>query len=76
MIDADTYDVRDYQTGKALAGLPSTEVVEESLAAGHEGAVLAYYDGEQWQYVPAEMRARREAEGEQVRSVYVVEAAE
>lgn len=73
-IDADTYDVNDYRTGSSLAGLPSADLVRESLGAGPEGAVHAYYDGEEWVHVAADRVAREEARGNRVRVVYVTQA--
>lgn len=69
-MDADAYDVNDYQTGTTLAGLASVELVRESLAAGPEGAVRAYYDGEEWVYVEPSRVSRVEAT-QQIRTVYV-----
>ena len=73
-IDADTYDVNDYRTGDSLVGLPSVDLVRESLDAGPEGAVHAYYDGEEWIHVAADRVAREEARGNTVRVVYVTKA--
>lgn len=72
--DADTYDVNDYRTGDSLVGLPSADLVRESLDASHEGAVHAYYDGEEWVHVAADRVAREEARGNTVRAVYVAKA--
>lgn len=76
MIDADTYEVIRYDTGAACEGLPTAELVRESLAAGKEGAVLAYYDAAEarWEYCPPDYRATAEKRGETVRTVYVVES--
>ena len=43
-IDPDTYDVYSYDTGNMLEGLPTEELVRESLAADDTGAVCATYD--------------------------------
>jgi hypothetical protein len=77
-IDADTYDVYRYDTGEMCSGLPTEELVRESLAAGKEGAVLAYYDvaESRWEYVSPDYRATAERRGEVVRTVYVREAAQ
>ena len=40
--------VRDYQTGATLAGVPSAELVTESLAAEPTGTVRAYLDAGVW----------------------------
>ena len=73
-IDADTYDVNDYRTGASLVGLPSVDLVRESLEAGPEGAVHAYYDGEEWIHVAADRVARVEAQGNAVRVVFIAKA--
>lgn len=75
-IDPDTYNVLSYDTGRELEGLPTEELVRESLAAGDTGAVLATYDADEalWSYLAPEDRERAERRGEHVRTVYVVEA--
>lgn len=77
-IDADAYEVIRYDTNDTQEGLPTAELVRESLAAGKEGAVLAYYDRAEarWEYVAPDYRAQAERRGEVVRTVYVREAAE
>lgn len=77
-IDPDAYDVHNYDTGRELDGLPTEELVRESLAAGDTGAVYAVYDADEarWEYVSAEDRERLERRSETVRTVYVVAAAQ
>ena len=74
-IDPDAYTVHSYDTGREMEGLPTKELVEESLAAGDSGAVCATYDADEalWSYVAPEERERLEARGETVRTVYVME---
>lgn len=73
-IDPDTYDVYSYDTGHTLEGLPTEELVRESLAAGDTGAVCATYDPDEalWSYVPSCDRERLERLGEHVHTVYVM----
>ena len=75
-IDPDAYSVHDYQTGREMEGLPTEELVRESLSAGDTGAVCASYDRDQarWDYVSPEDRERAERRGETVRTVYVEES--
>jgi hypothetical protein len=70
------YDVSDYRTGDSLVGPPSVDLVRESLDAGPEGAVHAYYDGEEWIHVAADRVAREEARGNTVRVVFVTAQAQ
>ena len=74
-IDPDAYDVYDYTSGRELEGLPTEDLVRESLSAGDTGAVCATYDADEarWDYVRAEDRERAERRGETVRTVYVME---
>jgi len=76
--DPDAYEVVRYDTNDAQEGLPTAELVRESLAAGKEGAVLAYYDAAEarWEFCSADYRTQAERRGEVVRTVYVREAAE
>lgn len=64
------YLVHAYESGEEMDGQPSQELIQESLAAGHTGAVKAAYDRETdtWQYVPAE------SAGPDARTVYVMES--
>ena len=75
-VDQDAYCVHAYDTGRELEGLPTEELVRESLSAGDTGAVCATYDAEEalWSYVAPEDRERVERRGETVRTVYVMEA--
>lgn len=75
-IDPDTYTVHSYDTGRELEGLPTEELVRESLSAGDTGAVCATYDADEarWDYIAPEDRERAERRGEKVRTVYVMEA--
>jgi hypothetical protein len=75
-IDPDTFDVYAYDTGEELEGLPTAELVLESLSAGDSGAVNATYDSDQaqWQYIAAaDVEAAKQRE-EHVRTVFVQEA--
>ena len=73
-IDVDTYDVNDYRTGNLLVGLPSADLVCASLEAGPDGAVYAFYNGEEWMHIATEQVTREEARGNVVRVVYITEA--
>ena len=46
-IDPDAYDVYDYTSGRELEGLPTEDLVRESLSAGDTGAVCATYDADE-----------------------------
>lgn len=45
------YALRDYETGEALEGEPTSELVRESLAAWPTGAVRAYLAGGNWRWL-------------------------
>src|SRR5690606_38095643 len=67
-----TATVYDYETGDALEGAPTAELVRESLAAGETGAVPTYREGDAWHYVaPSDVEHRRRNLGCDVRTVYV-----
>lgn len=75
--EAAIYEVRDYQTGDALDGDPSDELVRESEAETKRagtGAVAAYLEDGVWIYVPESEVEAHERVGDEVRTVYVVEA--
>lgn len=46
-----SYSVYDYQTGEALAGDPTAELVSESLSREPTGAVGAYLAGGEWRWL-------------------------
>ncbi len=77
-VDPDAYNVHSYDTGRELEGLPTADLVRESLSAGDTGAVCAVYDAAEarWDYVSADERECVERRGETVRTVYVLEAAQ
>jgi hypothetical protein len=75
-IDPDAYNVHAYDTGAKLEGLPTEELVRESLAAGDSGAVCATYDSDEalWSFLRDDEAEAARQRGEHVRVVYVLEA--
>lgn len=64
--------VTQYKTGERLAGTPSDELVEQSLAASPTGAVNAYCDGSGvWQYVAQHDIGAPRFAGLEILTVYV-----
>lgn len=73
-IDADAYSVYAYSTGAELDGLPTEELVIESLSV-YTGAVQATYDSQDalWHYLRDDEADAAMRRGEHVRTVYVMQ---